>query len=81
MNENNKVFELSEEELAKVGGGYMEGGSSAPDNPSNTDSKANPCPNSYILCTTACLNANCGHLAEGYGIYSCGKGLNGIFSK
>ena len=63
MNENNKVFELSDEELAKVVGGWGDGS----------------CPNSYTLFTTACLNANCIHLVQNGDVCSCGNGVSGSF--
>ena len=65
MNENNKVFELTDEDLAKVVGG---GG-------------LRSCPNDYTLCTRACLNANCNYLVQNGNVCSCGNGVLGAVNK
>ena len=54
---SNGVFELTDEQLAKVVGGR-----------DGTDS----CPNHYTECTVACLNVNCSFLVQNGNVYSCG---------
>ena len=54
---NNGVFELTDEQLAKVTGGARGTGS---------------CPNGYTKCTKDnCLNANCGQLVQNGNVYTC----------
>ena len=67
MNENNKVFGLSDEELAKVVGGWndAEKGTTPP----------KMCPEHYTHCDTICLNANCGHLILCDNEYHCDNGV------
>ena len=59
----NEAVELTDEELAKVVGGWGDGS----------------CPNDYTRCELACLNANCNHLVQNGDVCSCGNGVLGKF--